>query len=1631
MSDLYPSFHTPQRSTEQNESSWEKFKAPPNMLEQEAKTNVMKLSELQEDSILMKEVEFFMKSADDEALRNAWAMKYTDISMNLLKQKLKTDVSQDFILWLVDRSGYNLPEFQYFERRPLTYLPGVKEFLDDPVDKRSEVIAALTKLKACGPKNLNEAWLYYKYIVRETGIDDYSCFELYWLNQYDYMMRVPKITAVGPDAKLRSFPDPRYKGEGDANNPAPPRAPENWGNYYHVWRKVLTRDFHGILETSEFKSLNDLDKHEVIQAMIDARDKAFTDNEIIALADNMDLSLDEDEKDTLRKNNREFRKFINKQNRKYDRGYGNAPAGAPAGARAVAGGEPIEQIHGLDGKLYDINDPRRVVYGNTSYSKTDIIPDEHNGYYLAGDPRIFIDDNHVAHLYPNQQPQVVNNIYNAPAAAAPGVAANAATQDDIIRVENVLGELNNKLDELKENLPADPTRKIQQVYIDLERYRLENATRDIINRYGRELNLEVLNNINTVEGKYMYAHDIMRQQMKEENEKLLNRMNAFYEEKYRNLTPEILEKKFENVADKLMKIQQNKVGEDNIRMVTEMAKLVTEIQNIHNQFNRIDTLEEAVKKFDATMNAKQNTSNDALAAELVRLKALLKKMKPEKNKVNQPQVVLPNDFAKASDITQLRENLNNFNNQVNFTVNNAIAREFETRIKEINENNQRKMTETTQSMENKLTLLQNNLVKQASKQIETIAKRHKVVVDRGQLQEDLRTIVATERYDRAAELGDVINNIERAIVGRVEAVKIDETIEKNINRVFVDNMIDKANLFSKKVEQPMEKLDKNFEKQVKMFEDFKKMMADWSGMKKDIEDTINKSKSTNEFMNNQKGSVNMDTSEVDKLKKKLKKMKKQKAEDYDEFILKITDLGVHMDNQTREANKLLDLLHKTRVEDVLKPQQFEKFFEKLVEKKLPKVDIDKFKIDTESLEVSMLNAYNNQTKDLVDALREAPIKQDEKITQLSDEMKKQVSFMMGIGTRVETSTRKIIENITEKFIKESRVDNTITKLHDTLQGMTDKLGKQILSEASITDMVKRTLQELPKIYTEADLEKIITNSLKDFHPEVVQPTVEPMEEMRTYNEKLETINTNINQFINTMTTELNKNSNTNVEFLRQVGKVFEGVDKTRESQIEDFKKITNEALFKIVEEERNTIGRLYSAQAENTQNLLNQQSMEVKKISEAQLKTIKTMNDVINNQTRVSEVQAAENSRLLEEMNKVLMDNQRDTMQNLSQLTDEIETIYYQQQDVLTITDKIKNSNKINNEATRNILSNQLQLLNQSLSNSGNQVMGELRQQAQNTQQIIGQLNNVSENIDKNNRVLLNTINEAAQSVRGRFESLEKNFDHAYEKLSAKTEQLGQVQIKAISSGLLNMTTNDIGRIAHEEIELIRKVYDTRLTFENEKLNNQVLMDYAKLVHENLDKLDNLARTENNQISVYQTYADRVNEKILSRLTDEMRQWVRNLQSMDTTTQMQELKAYAQSIIDTQSKIEGNLNKLDTLGKDVLDKSVVNAVINGPGSEIKDVKAHIQLLNEVRENEITVPQAQKKMTFAERRALLFPELVAKERLAAEERKLAETRARISQEELRRLVDLPEIDYSFLNKRTFTPPPPNKRRFAAV
>lgn len=201
---------------------WKKYEFPATDLQKEkTEANLTLTSTQLRNEVLhkLKVREYLSRRQDNKEESVFWSKKRRNIEYKKMREQVNQDFINDFVLWLQGKSDYNQPEVPKlvhrkdgeeikseityvsgtpWGRKPLFYVNGVPEFLDQAIDRRADTVKIISKLESTGPRNINEAYLYYKYIVRQMAIDENGIVELNEFSQYDYPNNEGEIVGTGP-----------------------------------------------------------------------------------------------------------------------------------------------------------------------------------------------------------------------------------------------------------------------------------------------------------------------------------------------------------------------------------------------------------------------------------------------------------------------------------------------------------------------------------------------------------------------------------------------------------------------------------------------------------------------------------------------------------------------------------------------------------------------------------------------------------------------------------------------------------------------------------------------------------------------------------------------------------------------------------------------------------------------------------------------------------------------------------------------------------------------------------------------------------------------------------------------------------------------------------------------------------------------------------------------------------------------------------------------------------------------------------------------------------------------------------------------------------------------------------------
>ena len=316
---------------------WPKYECPPDMLTVEEGLNTMQLSSTQVEEQMMETIDQQLASAKTQEERQAWANIKVGRYTERLASKIKEAFVEDFVLWVAGRSPYNVvsreettvdaygnetkKQVRYtpWGNKSMAFLPGADKLLGSPILNRDKVIKTLTKLIATNPRNVDELWIYYKYIVRKVGIDTSknSVKEQHFYNDYDYFEKNPmmleKRQVVDADGNPTGeteqilVEDPAYRPM-DVNNPGVARFDAEKYDVLRTKTYEMARDGTiDLLETDEFAGLSPEDKVYALQISkrsakrqlaLDAKDRVIADN-VQQLIDTMVPDLPQEEFDDV------------------------------------------------------------------------------------------------------------------------------------------------------------------------------------------------------------------------------------------------------------------------------------------------------------------------------------------------------------------------------------------------------------------------------------------------------------------------------------------------------------------------------------------------------------------------------------------------------------------------------------------------------------------------------------------------------------------------------------------------------------------------------------------------------------------------------------------------------------------------------------------------------------------------------------------------------------------------------------------------------------------------------------------------------------------------------------------------------------------------------------------------------------------------------------------------------------------------------------------------------------------------------------------------------------------------------------------------------------------------------------
>ena len=275
--------------------SWKKWECPPDMLTVEEKLKSLQLTERQLEEISLAYYEYEMKRSKTQEQKNAWATLVVRKKSKLIKSNLQEGMVADFQAWLQGRSKHNVKYIKEKKLNPISgrleeterectpwgnksllHLNDVCEWLKLPIMNRDKVAKSISILKMTTPTNIDEAWIYYKYIVRGIAIDGGVLKEQRYYNVFDYIEKRPtkpqKNNVTGDWEEVEDMNFTPYS----MNNPSMPKFNQQsyTNNYNHFNYQISMGNVHSIIDENEqFSSLTPDDKLVLlIKAMTEVED---------------------------------------------------------------------------------------------------------------------------------------------------------------------------------------------------------------------------------------------------------------------------------------------------------------------------------------------------------------------------------------------------------------------------------------------------------------------------------------------------------------------------------------------------------------------------------------------------------------------------------------------------------------------------------------------------------------------------------------------------------------------------------------------------------------------------------------------------------------------------------------------------------------------------------------------------------------------------------------------------------------------------------------------------------------------------------------------------------------------------------------------------------------------------------------------------------------------------------------------------------------------------------------------------------------------------------------------------------------------------------------------------------------
>lgn len=192
-------------------SEWKKWECPPDMLTVEEHLKTLQMTQTELDEAALAYFDEMSKKAPNKTEQREWAGLLVRKRSKLINNRLKESIVTDFQQWLQGRSRFNVKRIKEKRFDPMTkqmieterdctpwgnkdllHLPDVCEWLKLPCLNRDKVSKAISILKMTTPLDIDQAWIYYKYIVRAFAVDGNILKEQRGYNVFDFIEKYPQ-----------------------------------------------------------------------------------------------------------------------------------------------------------------------------------------------------------------------------------------------------------------------------------------------------------------------------------------------------------------------------------------------------------------------------------------------------------------------------------------------------------------------------------------------------------------------------------------------------------------------------------------------------------------------------------------------------------------------------------------------------------------------------------------------------------------------------------------------------------------------------------------------------------------------------------------------------------------------------------------------------------------------------------------------------------------------------------------------------------------------------------------------------------------------------------------------------------------------------------------------------------------------------------------------------------------------------------------------------------------------------------------------------------------------------------------------------------------------------------------------